>query len=201
MADEPKRKIGLFGGTFDPIHTGHLIVAEIIRDALDLEKVFFIPVKRHPFKDNDFIAHDDHRYRMIQLAISDNKHLAVSDIELKSDGISYTVETIEKIRNEYPEERWDIYFLMGMDNLNQLHRWREPETLVKMCKVVVFSRPGFEPRKEAQKFLDSVQIIPTPLLEISSTQIRNRIKQAQTVRYLVPPRVESYIRTHKLYKG
>jgi nicotinate-nucleotide adenylyltransferase len=196
---DKKKKIGLFGGTFDPIHTGHLIVGEIIRDTLNLEQIIFIPAKKHPFKDNNFIADETHRYNMIQLAIKDNEYLEVSDIELKSEGTSYTINTVQRFRNEYIEPEVDIYFLMGMDNLNQFHLWKEPDELMRKCKVVVFSRPGFKPPVEAEKYLNSIQTIQIPLLEISSTQIRNRIKTNQTVRYLVPAVVESYIRDNKLY--
>jgi nicotinate-nucleotide adenylyltransferase len=196
---DKRKKIGLFGGTFDPIHTGHLIVGEIIRDTLNLEQIIFIPAKRHPLKDNNFIADETHRYNMIQLAIKDNKYLTVSDIELESDGISYTIDTIQKFKNENTEPDTDIYFLMGMDNLNQFHLWKDPRELIKKCKVVVFSRPGFKPPERAEKYLSSIQIIQIPLLEISSTQIRNRVKNRQTIRYLVPPIVEAYIRDNKLY--
>lgn len=196
-----QKKIGLLGGTFDPIHAGHLIVAEIIRDKLDLEKVFFVPAKKHPFKDNNFIAGEEHRLKMIHLAIDDNDHLGVSDIELQADQTSYTIDTIRKFKKEHQADDWDIHFLMGMDNLNQLHKWKNPEELVKMSKIVVFSRPGFEPDEEARKFLPDIQIISVPLLQISSTQIRERVKTGHTIRYLVPPRVESYIIEHKLYSS
>jgi len=199
MTINKQKKIGLLGGTFDPIHTGHLIVAELIRDRLALKKVFFIPAKRHPFKNNSFIAGEGHRLKMIHLAIDDNDQLGVSDIELKADQISYTVDTILKFKIEHQVDDWDIHFLMGMDNLNQLHKWKDPEKLVKMSKIVVFSRPGFEPDQQAGKFLPYIQIIPVPLLEISSTQIRDRVKKGYTIRYLVPPKVESYIIDHKLY--
>lgn len=199
MIKAKKKKIGLFGGTFDPIHTGHLIVGEIIRDKLNLDQVIFIPVKKHPLKDNNFIADETHRYEMIQLAIEDNKYLAVSDIELKSDHVSYSVETVKKFRAQYPEHKADLYFLMGMDNLDQFHLWKEPDVLSKKSNVVVFSRPGFKPTREAEAFINFIQIIQIPLLEISSTQIRNRIKNNQTIRYLVPPIVESYIKDNQLY--
>lgn len=199
MVGDRLNKIGLFGGTFDPIHTGHLIVGELIRDSLKLDRIVFIPAKKHPFKDNKFIANEMHRLKMIQLAIGDNERLTLSDIELNSDQVSYTIDTVQAIKQEYPDDGKEIYFLMGMDNLNQFHLWKEPETLVKKCKIVVFSRPGFEPDQEAKKFLPDIQIIQIPLLEISSTQIRNRVNHGQTIRYLVPPAVESYIVKNKLY--
>jgi nicotinate-nucleotide adenylyltransferase len=199
MTIHTKKKIGLLGGTFDPIHTGHLIVAELIRDEVGLEKIFIVPAKKHPFKDNNFIASEEHRLKMIHMAIDDNDHLEVSDVEMKADQISYTVDTIRKFEEEYENEGWDIHFLMGMDNLNQLYKWKNPNKLLKLCKILVFSRPGFKPAPEAHEFLPFIRIIPVPLLEISSTQIRDRVSKGHTIRYLVPPQIESYIIEHKLY--
>lgn len=199
MTREKKQKIGLFGGTFDPIHTGHLIVAEIIRDALDLGRIIFVPAKNHPFKDSEFIADKTHRYEMIRLAIRDNQSMEVSDIELKSDQVTYTVDTIRKFQANHQEGSRSIYFLMGMDNLNQFHLWKNPDLLLNMCQIVVFTRPGFEPAREAQKYLRHIRVIQIPLLEISSTQIRKRVASGRTVRYLVPTEVESYIVTNRLY--
>lgn len=198
MTPAKNEKIGLFGGTFDPIHTGHLIVGEIIRDSLNLDRIIFIPANKHPFKNNSFISNETHRLKMIRLAIRNNEHMGVSDIELKTDQVAYTVDTIKKLSGDRASSS-DIYFLMGMDNLNQFHVWKDPDLLVEMCRIVVFTRPGFEPAKEAQKYLPRIQIIQIPLLEISSTQIRRRVKDGQTIRYLVPPDVESYIVKNKLY--
>jgi len=199
MTRDKHKKIGLFGGTFDPIHTGHLIVAEIIRDTLNLDHIIFIPAKKHPFKNGSSISDETHRFKMIGLAIRNNGHMGVSDIELKADQVNYTVDTIKRFRRDYPEGSGDIYFLMGMDNLNQFHLWKDPDLLVEMCRIVVFTRPGFEPARESKKYLPRIQIIQIPLLEISSTQIRKRVKSGQTIRYLVPSDVESYIVRNKLY--
>jgi nicotinate-nucleotide adenylyltransferase len=199
MANVTKEKIGLFGGTFDPIHTGHLIVAEIIRDALDLKRIVFVPAKRHPFKDNKVMADETHRDKMIRGAIGNNKFMEVTDMELRSNQVTYTVDTVRKIQADSACRTWDIYFLMGMDNLNQLHLWKNPDILVEICQVVVFSRPGFEPAEEAREYLPRIRIVQTPLLEISSTQIRHRVKSGQTIRYLVPAEVESYIIKNNLY--
>lgn len=199
MTRDKNKKIGLFGGTFDPIHTGHLIVAEIIRDDLNLDRIIFVPTRKHPFKKSSFISDESHRSKMIAIAIRNNRHLGVSDIELKTDRIAYTVDTVKEFREDYPEGSGDIYFLMGMDNLNQFHLWKDPDLLVEMCRIVVFTRPGFEPAREAKKYLPHIRIIQIPLLEISSTQIRKRVKSGQTIRYLVPRDVESYILRNKLY--
>ena len=194
-----KEKIGLFGGTFDPVHTGHLIVAEIIRDALDLKRIIFVPARKHPFKDSRFMADETHRTKMIRLAIRNNKFMEVNDMEIGSDQVTYTVDTVRQLQANSANKAWDIYFLMGMDNLNQLHLWKNPDLLIEICKIVVFSRPGFEPAKEAKKYLPHISIIQIPLLEISSTQIRRRVNSGKTIRYLVPEEVESYIIKNNLY--
>ena len=199
MTSETKERIGLFGGTFDPIHTGHLIVAEIIRDTLDLDRIIFVPTNKHPLKDSNSISDEAHRRKMIQLAIVNNQFMEVSDLELGTDRINYTVDTIARFREEHGGSVQEIYFLMGMDNLNQLHLWKDPDRLVKMCRVVVFGRPGFEPEREAKKYLSHIRIVQIPLLEISSTQIRERVRNGKTIRYLVPPDVESYITENRLY--
>jgi len=199
MASVTKEKIGLFGGTFDPIHTGHLIVAEIIRDTLDLKRIIFLPTQKHPFKNSRFMADETHRAKMIRLAIRNNKSMEVSDMELRSDQVTYTVDTVRKIQADSVRRTWDIYFLMGMDNLNQLHLWKNPDLLIEMCQIVVFSRPGFKPAKEARRYLSRIRIIQIPLLEISSTQIRQRVNSGKTIRYLVPEEVEAYIIKNSLY--
>ena len=124
--------------------------------------------------------------------------MEVSDMELRSDQVTYTVDTIKKFQVD-SVGRKEIYFLMGMDNLNQIHLWKNPDLLVEVCQIVVFTRPGFEPEREAKKYLSRIQIIQIPLLEISSTQIRRRVKDGHTIRYLVPAEVESYIVRNKLY--
>lgn len=194
------KKIGLFGGTFDPVHNGHLIIAEYLRDELQLDEIWFIPAKIHPLKDNQEITPPHHRLEMLKLAVTDNKFFTVSDMELKREGMSYTVDTIDGVLKSYSKTPPKLYFFIGMDNVNDLHRWKAPEKILKKCQVVAFGRPGFTPDEQAKPFLSSIQFVHVPLLEISSTFVRRRLHHGHTVRYLIPEAVERYIKEKQLYK-
>jgi nicotinate-nucleotide adenylyltransferase len=193
-------KIGLLGGTFDPIHNGHLIISEFLREGLRLEQIWFIPTKVHPLKENSDISSPDIRLKMLELAVEKNDHFKVKTVELKREGVSYTIDTIDSLQEEYKELSPDYYFFIGMDNVNDLHRWKNPDELLKKCKVIAFGRPGFRPNKEAKKYLSRIQLIHVPLLEISSTFIRDRIKSGLSVRYLVPESVRLYIDEKQIYR-
>jgi nicotinate-nucleotide adenylyltransferase len=201
MTNTRLRKIGLFGGTFNPIHTGHLIIAEVIRQALQIDQILFIPAKIHAFKNNQQIQSSRHRLRMLELVIRDNPYFLISELELNKEGISYTIDTIKMLRLQYPEDRYTLYFLMGADNVAQFHKWKEPAELVKLCNFVVFGRPGFEVDPKSDPLVSKFQFVEAPLLEISSTDIRNRIQGNISIRYMVPPQVEAYIHQHSLYKN
>jgi nicotinate-nucleotide adenylyltransferase len=201
MTNTRLRKIGLFGGTFNPIHTGHLIIAEVIRQALQIDQILFIPAKIHAFKNNQQIQSSRHRLRMLELVIRDNPYFLISELELNKEGISYTIDTIKMLRLQYPEDRYTLYFLMGADNVAQFHKWKEPAELVKLCNFVVFGRPGFEVDPNSDPLVSKFQFVEAPLLEISSTDIRNRIQGNLSIRYMVPPQVEAYIHQHSLYKN
>lgn len=200
MISSPLKKIGLFGGTFDPVHLGHLIIAEFIREAANLDKVVFIPARVHPFKNNLLILPSQHRYNMLKLAIRKNPSFLVSDMELKQEGTSYTVDTLRNFRQKYPADRFELYFLIGADNVAQFHLWKQPENLLRLSKFIIFGRPGFKVEMESGSYFSASQFIEAPLLEISSTQIRSRVQQNLSIRYLVPPAVEAYIESHSLYK-
>jgi len=201
MAPKNSGKIGLFGGTFDPVHFGHLLIAEYIREELNLDHILFIPTHRHPLKDNKSLSSAVQRLEMIKIATADNPHFEVSDIELRDEKTSYTVDTLRELRRQYGENKPRFYFLLGMDNVNQLHLWKEPGELVKLCQIVAFGRPGFEPVAAARPFIPHITFLSIPLLEISSTEIRERIRKGKSIRYLVPDEVIAYIRKHKLYAG
>lgn len=199
--NKPKvQKIGLFGGTFDPVHVGHLIIAEFIREAIGLTKIYFIPTKIHPFKNNRFIQSAQHRLKMLELATGDNHDFSISDFELQQPGTSYTIDTVKSFRQLYPQDRFDLCFLVGADNLGQFHLWKQPDKLAKLCQLILFSRPGFETSAETNSYSSAFRFIETPLVEISSTDIRKRIRQGLSIRYLVPPEVEAYIKENALYK-
>lgn len=193
-------KIGLLGGTFDPVHNGHLIISEFLREELKLEQIWFVPTKIHPLKDNLEISDPDIRLKMLELAIENHDHFKVKKNELEREGISYTIDTINLLHEEYEKLSPDFYYFIGMDNVNDLHRWKNPDEIIKRCKIIAFGRPGFKPNKEAKKYLSCIQLIHVPLLEISSTFIRDRIKSGLSVRYLVPDSVRLYINEKQIYK-
>ena len=178
-----RKKIGLFGGTFDPIHQGHLIAAESVRESFRLDQVIFIPANLQPFKSNQAMQPAEHRLEMVQLAIAGNSFFQVSDIEIKGAGISYTIDTLVKLRKIYPEQEFDLFFLLGSDNLQQFHTWRSPEKLVQLCSFIAFGRPGSHRKKQHPEFADAFHYFDMPLIDISSTDIRRRLKESKSVRY------------------
>jgi nicotinate-nucleotide adenylyltransferase len=194
------KKIGLFGGTFDPIHNAHLIIAEYLREELDLDKIWFIPAKIHPLKSNTSVTREKYRLEMLKKAIVDNPYFQIEDLELKQKKTSYTISTIEELLNIYSQDQPKFYFFLGMDNINQLYRWKDPHRLIKICQLIGFGRPGFVPSKTAKQFLTYIKFVHTPLLEISSTMIRQRIGEGLSVRYFIPEAVNDYITTKGLYK-
>ena len=188
-------RIGVFGGTFDPPHIGHLILAQEAMVKLNLEEIAFIPAAYPPQKGNSPIASPRQRLEMVSLAISDNPKFKALDIELGRKGPSYTIDTILELkRTQGPGQ--EIFFLMGSDSLRELSTWKEPERLVKICRVVVATRPGFTPQG---KFAQEVIVLEMPPIGVSSTLIRERVKRREPIRYLVPQKVEEYILRESLY--
>ena len=195
------KKIGLLGGTFDPIHNGHLIIAEFLYDELSLDEIWFIPTKLHALKENEGISSPDIRRVMLELAISSNQKFKCLDVELTRPGKSYTVDTIDLLLNKYKSLNPKFYFFIGMDNVNELPHWKNPELITKKCQLVAFGRPGFKPSNGVKNSLPHIQFIPVPLLEISSTIIRERVAADKSIRYLVPESVLHYIKENQLYKS
>jgi nicotinate-nucleotide adenylyltransferase len=192
-------KIGIFGGTFNPPHYGHLIVAEFIREEVGLDKIIFIPCSIPPHKQNNEylsqIASPEHRFEMVKLAIIGNKFFEVSDIEINRGGVSYTIDTVNYFVSNFPEEKF--YLLIGADQFAEFHTWRKPDEIVQKVNLIVFNRPGFViPKTEFSKFATFITI---PNIEISASTIRKRIRHGKSIKYLVPPAVEEYIFVNKLY--
>lgn len=200
MHNQPKINIGLFGGTFDPIHIAHLIVAEWVCEAANLERLFFIPARIHPFKNNQQIEDSRHRAAMVRLAIGDNPRFAISPAELNREGVSYTIDTVKFFRREFPPQSHELLWLMGADNLAKFREWRQPEELARLCRILVFGRPEANPPAPQDPLFATFEYVQTPLLEISSTEIRQRVQQGRSIRYLVPAAVEAYIHQHSLYR-
>jgi len=197
-------RVGVLGGTFDPIHIGHLVAAEEARVCLDLEKVAFVPANLPPHKLHLSVTATEHRLRMVQLAIADNPCFVLSRVDVDRFGPSFTVDTIELLRDEYGPNG-ELYFIMGADSLADLLTWHRPERLIRLCRIVALTRPGYRADlDELNRLLPGaiarVQLLEMPLLEISSTDLQRRVQMGLSIKYLVPPAVEAYIRQHGLYQ-
>ena len=198
-----KKRVGIFGGTFDPIHMGHLIVAETIMDEFHLDKVVFIPAAVPPHKLDKQISPAKHRYMMTMLATCSNPRFQVSDMEMHRQGPSYSRDTLAQLLEEHGRDT-EFYFIVGADSVENLHTWNRIDELLTMCHFIGASRPGCMPDMEkiAQRFgplVEKIHRLETPELEISSTEIRHRVGQKRTIRYIVPETVEQYIYKEKLY--
>lgn len=187
-------KIGILGGTFNPVHIGHLILAEEVRESLSLDKIIFMPTNLPPHKDVKDVILAKERYRMIELAIKGNKYFEVSDMEIERKGKSYTIDTINELRNKFPKET--LYFITGSDLLKYLKEWKDLERIIKMVKFVVATRPGY-PLEKIPSYISTIAI---RAVDISAYEIREAVKQDRSFRYLVPDEVFSYIKKKRLYK-
>ena len=194
-------KTGLLGGTFNPIHIGHLIIAEWIRHELSLEKVFFIPTAVPPHKPDSGIIDASHRFEMVKIALKDDPHFEVSDFEMINES-SYSINTINYFLEKFNLSKKDLFFIIGEDNLAQLDMWRSPEKIINMCTLTVVPR-NFDEFKEKldseNEIFKDIVLIKFPKLDISSTIIRDRLKMGKSVKYLVPAEVEKYIINNGLY--
>jgi nicotinate-nucleotide adenylyltransferase len=197
------RRVGIFGGTFDPVHVGHLIVAEEARVRLGLERVVFVPARISPHKLDDEPAPREHRYRMVCEAVADNPLFAVSAIEIEREGPSFTVDTLLHLRRELAPDA-DLYFIMGMDSLESFPRWRDPQRILQLCRLVVVSRPGCavqldEMERVVPGLTERTEVLDMLEVGISSTELRARVRAGLPIRYQVPGAVERYIAEHGLY--
>lgn len=202
-----KSRIGIFGGTFNPVHMGHLIMAQDALEVFDLSKVLFVPCDLPPHKDASRLAPAAHRATMLEKAIEDNPDFEMCDIEIRRGGTNYSIDTVRHLRNLYP--RNDLFFIIGSDSLMELHQWKDIEELLRLCRFVTFVRPGFDPQKASGKALklenglgrDLIKnVVAVHQVEISASDIRHRIAEGMSIRYLVPTFVEIYIAEHNLYK-
>jgi len=191
------RKIGILGGTFDPIHLGHLVLAEQVREKFQLERVIFIPSATPPHKTEQELSPANHRFEMTKLALEGNSFFSVSDIELKREGLSYTIETLRKLKKLYEDS--EIYFLTGSDVLDEITTWKNPEEIYRLAKIVIAVRPGFDKFNPEDHFAQKSIIATITGVDISSTQIREKVRKGESIKYLVPSKVEEYIRKENLY--
>lgn len=196
------KRIGIFGGTFDPIHNGHLIMAENVKDQMHLDEVMFIPSRIPPLKNAKDISDSEHRLNMLKLAVEGNSSFIINDIELKSSGgePNYTVKTLLQLREVYSAKQVKFYLIIGMDQLINLHKWKDPGKLFLLTEVIVINRPGYLIQQVENEYARRGIFVPVPNIDISATDIRFRIKEKRTIKYLVPAEVEEYIYKNNLYK-
>lgn len=197
-------RIGLMGGTFDPIHYGHLVTAEEAFVRFKLDKVVFIPSGNPPHKANRRISDGSHRFIMAQMATITNPHFDVSRIEVDEDGPTYTVDTLKKLKADQMRDA-ELIFITGADAILEIYNWKSPQELFKLCRFAAATRPGYVVSDELIKSVaafgrDRLEFFEVPALAISSTDIRRRVKEARPVRYLLPDGVISYIIKNGLYR-
>ncbi|MEW6455955.1 MAG: nicotinate-nucleotide adenylyltransferase [Acidobacteriota bacterium] len=213
-------RTGIFSGTFDPIHLGHLRAAEVSRKCFSLDRIIFIPSYLPPHKETEKISPPLDRFIMVSLAIHSNAHFIPSSLEIERGGISYTIDTLNKLQENFPEDRF--YFLIGDDAFSLIETWKDYKTVIKSCSFLILSRPGYEKNnilrilnkekgleikffQENEKFESKNEIYPAiyiftmDSLNISSTEIREKVRKKLSIKYLVPDEVESYIIKNNLY--
>jgi len=196
--------IGVLGGTFDPVHNGHLIVAEEVKTRLNLAEIIFVPAGQPWLKAAKPISPAEHRLQMLRLAIADKPYFKLSSIEIERTGPSYTVDTITELRDKFGSED-ELFFILGWDSLAELPQWREPSRLIKMCYLVAVPRPGYpRPKLKTLEVIirglsQRVMLMKKPEIDISASAIRERVVRGLSIRHLVPEPVNRYIKEHGLY--
>jgi nicotinate-nucleotide adenylyltransferase len=193
-------RLGLFGGTFDPVHYGHLRTIDGARRELNLPRVLILPNPQPPHKLADPLTPYVHRKEMLRLALEEFPALEMADFEEQAVGPAYTTDTVQRVIASFPErEERELWLIVGMDSLIELPRWKDPEALFRNVRVAVLPRPGFDMSRVNPAYLTRVRLLTTPLLDISATEIRRRLRNRESVVGLIPETVFEYIRTHGLY--
>lgn len=192
-------RVGIFGGSFNPPHTAHLIVAEWVRDAEGLDRVLWMPAARPPHKPDAALVSAGHRLAMTRLATRDHPAFAVSDLEIRRGGVSYTLDTVRALQSAHPADTFAL--ILGGDSLRDFASWHRPDEIIARVPLVVYDRPGADRSHVPERFLERTRFVDAPLLEISGTTIRARRRAGRSIRYLVPDAVRTYIETHGLYRG
>jgi nicotinate-nucleotide adenylyltransferase len=191
------------GGTFDPIHYGHLIIAEESRRVFNLDKVIFVTAGQPPHKKDYQVSPAEHRYALAQIATATHPDFVCSRMEIERIGPSYSIDTIRQVRKDYSQSA-NIYFITGTDAIAEILTWHEHEQLTKICKLIAAMRPGYNLDKLKDRlpteYLDQIIFLDVPGVHISSTELRKRIAEGNSIKYMVPEAVEIYIDKHKLYR-
>jgi nicotinate-nucleotide adenylyltransferase len=192
-------KLGIFGGTFDPVHLGHLIVAEAVRESAGLDRIIFIPAMIPPHKTAAPVTSATHRLAMLREAVRSNAFFQVSDVEIERGGVSYTVDTLRQLKTLNADD--EIYLLIGADNLREFQSWKDPGEIVKRATIIVMNRPGFAAEPGDAPYPGHSIPCQVPSIDISATEIRRRVQKGLTISYLVPAAVARYIEKHRLYRN
>jgi nicotinate-nucleotide adenylyltransferase len=188
-------KVGLYFGSFNPIHVGHLIIANHILNETDLQKVWFVVSPQNPFKKSDTLLNEYDRFHIVQKAIEGDDRLRASDIEFSLPKPSYTVHTLAYLKEKYPLYEFSI--IMGSDGFQNLHNWKNADVIITDYPIIIYKRPGFDIKND---WGAKLQIMKAPLLEISATYIRELIQRGKSIKHLVPPSVEEEISTYGFFK-
>ncbi len=203
IQDKGAVKIGIMGGTFDPIHYGHLVTAEAARFEFGLERVIFIPAATPPHKQKKTISDSEHRYRMASLAVNSNPFFSVSALEIERGGLSYTVDTLKTLQQIYPLAK--LFFITGADAVLELLNWHDVNELFSLCHFIAATRPGYDLEDKLtawpEEMRQHISTFMVPALAISSTDIRGRVQEHKPIKYLLPEEVEQYIFSNKLYQS
>lgn len=188
-------KVGLFFGSFNPVHVGHMIIADYVANFTDLDKVWMVVSPQNPFKNKASLANDYDRIHLVRLAIGDHPKLSASDIEFSLPKPSYTIDTLLYLKEKYPDHSFSL--IMGGDNIATFHKWKNHEKILENHEIYVYSRPEYNNGKLANH--SQVSILEAPLLNISASMIRNRFKNKQSVRYLLTETVFKYLEENRIY--
>ncbi|MDO9541773.1 MAG: nicotinate-nucleotide adenylyltransferase [Kiritimatiellia bacterium] len=200
-------RIGIFGGTFNPAHLGHLILAQDALEAFDLARILFVPCILRPHNDAGQLASPAHRGAMLERAIEDNPDFEICDLEIRRGGTNYSIDTIRHLQKACPQS--ELFFIIGSDSLLELHQWKEIKELLGLCRFITLIRPGFDIKMineqklklEPEMGRDLLKnVVAVHQIDISSSDIRHRVAEGMNIRYLVPNAVEMYIAEHNLYR-
>lgn len=205
LSQKKIKKLAIMGGTFDPIHIGHLVTAEEVRAEFNVDEVLFVPTGHPPHKSNINMTTCEHRYLMTVLATAANPYFQVSRLEIEREGVTYTIDTIKELKRIYGDEV-QLFFITGADAVHKILEWKESADLLQLCDFVAVTRPGYNKKellKQVEtlktKYASNIHFLEVPALAISSSDIRKRLSETKPIKYLVPQEVENYIKKHELY--
>ncbi|MEI7556143.1 nicotinate-nucleotide adenylyltransferase [Candidatus Chlorohelix sp.] len=198
------QRIGIIGGTFDPIHTGHLIIAQEVAWRLGLDKVLFVPAGNPPHKRNQLVTEAYHRLEMVRLAIEGNSLFELSMVDAVRVGYSYTADMLEELSLEFKDS--ELYFIIGADAASELVNWHKPEKVLELAQLAVVSRPGYnlnldDLKERFPEIQSRMVLLDSAMIQLAANQIRQYVQKGESIRYLVPPSVEAYIYRERLYSS